>query len=89
MIRREWRLDMRLKDRTMLRQFMTYKSVTIRQLATRAGVSRATVGHLVSGKRSSAKPETAAAIERALEAPPGLLFEAVASNVSREVGRAA
>jgi len=85
MIRSEWRLDMRLKDAAMLRQYMEFKDLTIRQLANRAGVSRSTIGHLVSGERSNAKPQTARAIEEALGAPSGLLFEARASKVSREV----
>ena len=76
---------MRLKDAAMLRQYMEFKDLTIRQLANRAGVSRSTIGHLVSGERSNAKPQTARAIEEALGAPSGLLFEARASKVSREV----
>lgn len=80
---------MRLKDHRMIRQYMAYKDMNIRDLATAAKVSRATVGHLHSGARNTCKPETAAAIERALGAPPGLLFEAVPSRVSREVGRVA
>lgn len=85
MIRSEWRLDMRLKDAAMLRQYMEFKRLTIRELAHQAKVSRSTVGHLVSGARSTAKPGTARAIEEALGAPNGLLFEARASKVSREV----
>lgn len=85
MIRTEWRLDMRLKDATMLRQYMDFKRLTIRELAHQAKVSHSTVGHLVSGKRRNAKPTTARSIEEALGCPPGLLFEAAASTVSREV----
>lgn len=89
MIRDEWRLDMRLKNRQMLLQYMDYKHFKVRQLATAASVSRATVGHLRSGKRRTCKPSTARAIEEALGAPPGLLFEPIASRVSREVARSA
>lgn len=89
MIVQTWRLDMRLKSRTVLRQYMAYKRFNVRTLADAARVSRSTVGHLHSGKRTGCKPETAAAIEEALQAPPGLLFEAVTTNVSREVGSAA
>lgn len=86
MIRTEWRLDMRLKDRTMLRQYMEFKHLNVRQLAQAAGVSRATVGHLHSGARGGGcSPDTARRIEEALGCPPGLLFEARASKVSREV----
>lgn len=77
---------MRLKDRRMLRQYMDYRGLrTVRELATAAGISHSTVGHLHSGVRSTCKPETASAIERALGAPPGLLFDPRSSKVSREV----
>lgn len=86
MIRTEWRLDMRLKDRTMLRQYMEFKHMNVRQLAKASGVSRATVGHLHSGARQGGcSPKTARLIEEALGCPSGLLFEARASKVSREV----
>lgn len=85
MIRTEWRLDMRLRSPQMLHQYMEYKHVNVRQLAKLAGVSRATIGHLHSGERDGARPSTARAIEEALQCPPGLLFEARASKVSREV----
>lgn len=81
----EWRLDMRLRDPRMLRQYMAYKDMTIRQVADAAGVSRSTIGHLLTGERKSAKPENARKIEAALGCPPGLLFDALASNVQREV----
>lgn len=84
----EWRLDMLLKDSRMLRQFMEYKRMTIRDLAREARVSRATIGHLHSGARRSCKPATARAIEEALGAPLGLLFDPRPSRVSREVGAA-
>ena len=69
MIRNEWRLDMRLKDASMLRQYMDYKDMTVRELASRAHFSHSTVGHLVSGHRRNAKPKTARAIEAALGCP--------------------
>lgn len=71
---------MRLKDRRMLHQYMDYKRMKIRDLATAAHVSRATVGHLHSGARASCSPRTARAIEEALGAPPGLLFVATSSK---------
>ena len=89
MIVKQWRLDMRLKSPQMLKQYMQYKRLTIRQLATAARISHSTVGHLHAGTRKTCSPESARAIEEALQAPPGLLFEAVASNVSREVGSVA
>lgn len=79
---------MKLKSTQMLREFMDYKDMNVRDLATAAGVSRATIGHLHSGARSTCRPETAKAIAKALAAPRDLLFEARSSNVSREVGAA-
>lgn len=76
---------MRLRSPEMLRQYMEFKRMKVRDLALSAKVSRATIGHLHSGSRSTTRPETARAIEEALGCPPGLLFEARASNVAREV----
>lgn len=76
---------MRLKSPEMLQQYMDFKRMKVRDLAKAAGVSRSTIGHLHSGARDTAKPATARSIEEALGCPPGLLFEARASNVSREV----
>lgn len=87
MIVKEWRLDMQLKSPQMLKQYMDYKRYNIRSLAKAAGISHSTVGHLHSGKRRTCSPEVARAIEEALQAPPGLLFDPRATNVSREVGR--
>ncbi|WP_159096568.1 helix-turn-helix transcriptional regulator [Miniimonas sp. S16] len=80
---------MRLKSPQMLRQFMAYQDVNVRELAKAAGLGHATVGHLRSGARSTCSAETARAIEGALQAPPGLLFDPVASIVSRETARKA
>lgn len=81
----QWRLDMKLRDPRMLRQYMQYKDMTIRQVAKEAGVSPATIGHLLTGERKGSRPENARKIEEALGCPPGLLFDALASNVQREV----
>lgn len=78
---------MRLRSRDVLRQYMKYRGLNVRQLADASGVSRSTIGHLHSGKRKGCRPEAAAAIEKALECPAGLLFDPVVANVSREVGR--
>ena len=75
---------MLLKDSQMLRQFMDYKRMTIRQLALEASVSRATVGHLHSGARKSGSRRRLA-VEEALGAPPEVFFDP-ALLVSREVG---
>lgn len=87
MITIERRLDVRLISRTALAQYMTYRELSVRKLALRAGLRPAIVGHLRSGKRTTCRPETAKAIERALDAPSGSLFLAELSPVSRETYR--
>lgn len=78
-----WRLEMRLKDRRVLAEFMAYKHLTVRELAARTGISRSLIGHLRSGHRNTCKAEAARLIEEKLGAPPGLLFEPRASRVSQ------
>jgi hypothetical protein len=75
-VRTEWRLDVRLKDRRLLAQYIgpTGLDISGRQLARRAGLGQAIVGHLISGRRTTCSKRTAAAIERALGCPTGLLF---------------
>ena len=51
-----------------------YNRLTIRALAKRADVSHGIVGDLASGRRSTCSPETATAIEKALEADPNTIF---------------
>lgn len=91
MIRVEGRFDVRLISAEALAGYMKFRGVSVRHLAELIGnrSARSTIGHLLSGARSTCKPETAAAIEKALNAPPGSLFVAKVSRVSRETGRAA
>ncbi|MFL6164161.1 MAG: helix-turn-helix domain-containing protein [Jatrophihabitantaceae bacterium] len=51
-------------------------AVSERELARRAGLSHATVNHLMTGRRSTCTLETAIAITRALGCPVGTLFVA-------------
>lgn len=84
----ERRLWLNLSDRSVLRSYMQYKGFrSVRELAQRAGVSRATIGHLHSGQRTTCSPTTARAIEDALGAPPGLLFTAEVISVQRDTRR--
>lgn len=82
---------MRLISAEALAGYMKFRDVTVRELADLIGNPRARsiIGHLRSGERNTCKPETARAIEKALNAPPGSLFVAHVSRVSRERGRAA
>lgn len=88
-VRTEWRLDVRLKDRDLLRKYIGPSGLNIsgRELARRADLGPAIVGHLLSGKRETCSKHTAVAIERALACPPGLLFVESAFAV-RPDGRA-
>jgi hypothetical protein len=77
-----------LIDQKTLVTYMQFRRVSVRGLAEAAKCNRSVVGHLRSGKRKTCKPDVAAAIERALNTPPGSLFSVPgASIVSRDDGR--
>ena len=83
----ERRFDVRLISSTALAQYMTYREVSVRQLAAKVGCSPATIGHLRSGERTYIRPEWAKAIEKHLDAPRGSLFVPELSTVTRETSR--
>lgn len=83
----ESRFDVRLISSTVLADYMRFRDLSVRELASRVGCSHQVIGHLRSGKRATCRPETARKIEEALNAPPGSLFVAKVSRVSRETGR--
>lgn len=85
MLTKEWRLDVHLRSAELLAEYMNYKGLSVRELAQRVGTSRATIGHLRSGKRTYCNPALATKIAKVLDAPPSLLFLPRASNVTREV----
>ena len=68
---------MRVRDRVTLRGYVRLLRLSERSLATRAGVSHATVNHLLSGRRETCSPETARAIEAVLACQEGIFFEPV------------
>jgi transcriptional regulator with XRE-family HTH domain len=78
---------MRIRDSAALRAYLRLLGLSERALAARAGVAHATVNHLLSGRRRTCSPETAAAIEAALACPPGVFFEA-AGQAAGPVGLA-
>lgn len=90
----DWRFDVQLISKVALAQYMDHRDETVRSLATKVMLltgkpcSHQVVGHLRSGQRSTCRPETAKAVERALGAPPGSLFVPRVSRVVREVARA-
>lgn len=85
----EGRFWVKLISAVALAQYMAHRDLTVRQLATKVGCSPALIGHLRSGHRDTCRPETAKKIERSLDAPPGSLFVAKVSRVSRNAGTAA
>lgn len=68
-----------------LRMAVQFKRLSFQQAADRCGVSKGTIGNLLTGKRSTVNPETAAKIERGLEVGAGSIFDLVSveSPVSR------
>lgn len=82
-VRTEWRLNVRLKDRDLLRRYIGPNGLDIsgRELARRAGLKQAIVGHLLSGRRTTCSKKTACRIEEALGCPSGLLFDESLSAV--------
>ena len=77
----EWRLAVRVKSRRALNDWVAFKGLSGRRLALKAGLGQAIVGHLLSGRRTTCKPATAHAIEKALEVPEGFFFEPRMSRV--------
>ncbi len=80
-------LDVRLISHQALAQYMSYRGLSVRELAFRTGIHRATIGHLRSGGRTTCTPENARAIAKALDVPVDLLFRVlqplrVARNVA-------
>lgn len=82
-----WRINMELKSRSLLREFLKHKKWSGRQLAREAGLGHAIVLHLLKGERTTCNRDTAEAIEDALGCPRNLLFETKVSSVSGSNGR--
>ena len=83
----EGRLDVRLISAAALRQYMTYRGLSVRSLAQKVGVSHGTIGWLTSGQRTTTKPKTAKAIAKALDCPVESLFVPVVVTGSRTDSR--
>jgi len=66
---------MQLRSRDALIICLDATGMSERQLARTAGLSHATVNHLVTGRRTGCTLVTARAIERALGVGEGTLFE--------------
>lgn len=73
---------MKLRSKEILDAFMANKGFSNGRLAQYAGCSRAFVGHLRSGHKTSCTPRLAEAIAEALDVPLVALFEPKTSAVS-------
>lgn len=57
-----------------LKMAIQFKRLSYQQAANRCEVSKSTIAQLLSGKRDTVNPETAAKIEGGLEVDPGSIF---------------
>ncbi len=78
---------MRVRSRLIFVALIDDADVSERELARRAGLSHATVNHLMTGRRSHCTLETAVAITRALGCPVGTLFVAERPAEQEALGR--
>ena len=74
---------MRLISAQALRQYMRFRSHSVRSLATAVGVSHGTIGWLTSGRRATTKVATAKRIAQALDCPVDALFVPLVVSGSR------
>ncbi len=76
---------MKLRSKEILTAFMESKDFSVTRLSQYAGCSRAMIGHLRSGHKSSCTPELADRISEALGVPRVALFEEKAPTVSSRI----
>jgi hypothetical protein len=87
-----WRLHMKMAvPAPVLKRYAKHHGYSVRTLAeavtraTREQCSRASIGHLFSGERTTIGDNKARAIEEILDVPRGTLFVPTLSRVSRDV----
>jgi hypothetical protein len=78
---------MKLRSREILDAFMANKGFSNGRLAQYAGCSRAFIGHLRTGLKTSCTPKLAEAIAEALDVPLVALFEPKTSADSGQNAR--
>jgi plasmid maintenance system antidote protein VapI len=66
---------MRIRSAEVLREYVCLLGISERALARSAGISHSTLNHLLTGRRTTCSPATAAAIERALGCASGVFFQ--------------
>lgn len=72
----EVRSRVELRDRKVIWFVIETARISERELARQAGLSHATVNHLLSGRRGTCSAKTGQAIEEALHLSKGALFRA-------------
>lgn len=80
---------MKLKSREILIAFMVREDFSVTRLAQYAGCSRAMIGHLRSGHKTSCTPALADRISEALGVPRIALFDERVSTVSSRINHQA
>lgn len=79
---------MKLRSRDILIAYMDDKEFSVTRLAQYAGCSRAMIGHLRSGYKTSCTPDLAERIARALDVPLiGLFVERASTTGRRNIDR--
>lgn len=82
-----WRINVEIRSRRLLNDYVKHMGWSGRKLAEEAGLGHAIVAHLLNGTRKSCNVKTAHSIEEALGCPRGLLFTERVSTVSPSNGR--
>ncbi len=77
---------MKLLSPEILRAFMRQRSISERTLARYAGCSRAMVGHLLHGRKTTCTPQLAERIAEALSVPLEGLFMPKMPSATRQHG---
>jgi transcriptional regulator with XRE-family HTH domain len=80
---------MKLQSGEILRAFMRERRISERTLARYAGCSRAMIGHLLHGRKTSCTPQLAEKIAEALSVPVEALFTPRMTPVSIQRGAGA
>jgi transcriptional regulator with XRE-family HTH domain len=65
---------MRITNKQVLKDLMAARELTQTELAEMAGLSRQLIGHLLTGARSTCRPDSAEKIARVLFVPLTVLF---------------
>lgn len=76
------RLWVQIISKVTLKALMEHKDLSIRGLEAKSGVNKSTIGHLLTGVRSTCLDRNAKAIAKALDVPTDALFALQLSPVT-------